>query len=133
MPFKNVAIAGNVRRFIQTLRREKYSGAPHNGRTPRQAADLRTTAVFQERIEFTLEVVHYEPPRSGPPNSEQRTRMTSRALRNHTFLFSISGQQKPTHKMIRKMWTSFCPSIVRVVPDMPRCPECVYTAWMSCH
>ena len=81
---------------INRLCNRVYSGAPHNG--PPKAADLRTTAVFQERIGTTLEIVHYEPPRSGPSDFPTTVTDDVRAFRNQTFLVSISGQQKPAHK-----------------------------------
>ena len=67
---------------------------------PRKVADLRTTAVFQERIETTPEVVHYEPLRSGP--SEFRTTDTDDIPRpSQPYIFVLhSGQQKPAHKKI---------------------------------
>ena len=46
-----------------------YSGTSHNGPSQEQPLTIqRTTAM--ERIEFAIDLVYYEPPRSGqPPNS----------------------------------------------------------------
>ena len=101
-----------------------YSGAPHNG--PPKAADLRTTAEFQERIETTLEAVHYEPPRSAP--SEFRTTDTEVGLGGlcwHNFEHNSTpehnGITEHNRKKCRHIYQQLLKNIVTVVTHRKSC------------
>ena len=49
-----------------------YSKTSNNGPSEKRTTSLQRTAHLPP-IDFTIELIHYEPPRSGHLNSEQRT------------------------------------------------------------